>query len=207
MKMNTIGIIEWHYGEEPYIRKFKKGDQLRTSEGTFEFDESRGWVKQEVTGRPSTFGHVLKLPGDSLYLFIGPDGRCFPFSPKPAAFKDPEEHSCDEHVCSCKCEGRCKDAKKNETSKKDDALAKTVDGMLSDDYKERFIAEYVQLLVRLTRLDTFIQKILMGRSVEKMMHDCPIDLLIKQREEMAEYLDILKKRARIEKINLPEHVA
>lgn len=82
---------------------------------------------------------------------------------------------------------------------------KTVDGMLSDDYKERFKAEYKQTKIRYERLHTFNTKILASKinvESEEPKHDCPESVLLDQEKTMRKYLEILELRAAIEKIDL-----
>lgn len=87
---------------------------------------------------------------------------------------------------------------------------KTVKLMLSDDYKERFIAEYRQLVIRLQKLEFFINRIKAfdyssnydEGEVEVPKHDCSIELLERQLEEMESYAKTLRLRAVIEKIDL-----
>ncbi len=86
-------------------------------------------------------------------------------------------------------------------------LGETVKMMLSDDYKERFIAEYRQTKIRYERLKAFNNKIEAARTVnsikvEEPKHDCPFDLLREQQRRMGEYLHILELRAVIEEIKL-----
>lgn len=81
----------------------------------------------------------------------------------------------------------------------------TVDGMLSDDYKERFKAEYKQTKIRYERLHTFNTKILASKinvESEEPKHDCPESVLLDQEKTMKKYLEILELRAAIEKIDL-----
>ena len=51
-------------------------------------------------------------------------------------------------------------------------LKDTVEGMLSSDYKERFIAEYQQTLTRYTKLKAFCDRIELAIG-EIPKHDCP----------------------------------
>ena len=88
-------------------------------------------------------------------------------------------------------------------------MKKTVDMMLSDDYKERFKAEYYQLKERYERLKIFNTKIEASRrtmyqnnAVAMPEHDCPEELLMSQQDVMGQYLHILETRAVIEKIEL-----
>lgn len=83
-------------------------------------------------------------------------------------------------------------------------LTETVDFMKSNDYKERFIAEYWQLKIRYDKLTNFVAKIeiaeIKGETSPK--HDCPLSLLRMQKKYMGEYLVTLEARAKIENINL-----
>ena len=94
----------------------------------------------------------------------------------------------------------------NEAFKPLNPYALTVDGMLSDDYKERFKAEYQQLKIRVDKLNAFCNKIEAAFESEKKMdvpkHDCAYPLLIRQLGTMREYLHILEVRAVIEGIDL-----
>lgn len=75
--------------------------------------------------------------------------------------------------------------------------------MTSEDYKERFIAEYVQAVIRLTRLGLLLNKVKNGEAPSCFTPTCPISLLEEQFVTMLKYCKILKRRARIEKIELP----
>lgn len=110
-------------------------------------------------------------------------------------------------------------------------LALTVNMMLSEDYKERFVAEYRQTKIRYERLKRFNTKIEAARRqrsgnpmdwtgmvsqilgaksvtendnkwVTEPKHDCPEELLREQQRVMGEYLHILEVRAVIEGIEL-----
>lgn len=76
-------------------------------------------------------------------------------------------------------------------------LDSTVNQMLSNDYKERFKAEFLQLLIRINKLQRMIDNY--GKDFKP---DCPRDLLFEQLIHMKSYMAILLKRANIEKINL-----
>lgn len=88
--------------------------------------------------------------------------------------------------------------------------SQTVNLMLSDDYKERFIAEYWQIKIRYEKLKDFNTKIEAARRtrcteirpMEEPKHDCPADLLRDQQGAMGEYLHLLEVRAKIEGIDL-----
>lgn len=91
-------------------------------------------------------------------------------------------------------------------------LQETAELMASSDYKERFMAEYYQVKIRVEKLENFIAKIRAISHCEKMErereldklinHDCDIIILEDQLETMQKYLFLLKQRAVIENINL-----
>lgn len=87
-------------------------------------------------------------------------------------------------------------------------LKDTVEMMQSDDYKERFKAEYHQTKIRYERLKAFNNKIEAAESTNYLnnvatpKHDCPYDMLRHQQSVMGEYLHILEVRAIIEGIQL-----
>lgn len=76
----------------------------------------------------------------------------------------------------------------------------TVDMMLSDDYKERFKAEYFQLVIRYERLKTMLDKWDSGKL--EFTPDCNRGILNMQIRTMADYVAILESRAQIEGIDL-----
>lgn len=80
-------------------------------------------------------------------------------------------------------------------------LSDTSSLMVSKDYKERFIAEYVQARIRYNRLAKVLDA---ANKPACFTPTCPIDILDMQRVAMAAYLEILHKRAEIEEITLPE---
>lgn len=84
-------------------------------------------------------------------------------------------------------------------------LKDTAEKMNSQDYKERFIAEYQQTKIRYEKLKSFnnrIEAAYRTEDVEMPKHDCPADLLRDQQSAMGEYLHILEVRAVIEGIVL-----
>lgn len=91
--------------------------------------------------------------------------------------------------------------KKEENNKE---LKEKVELMNSEDYKERFVAEYHQVKIRYEKLKNFCNKIevetMLGKEVTK--HDCPLELLREQQKYMGLYLSVLEKRALIENIVL-----
>lgn len=83
----------------------------------------------------------------------------------------------------------------------------------SSSYKERFIAEYIQLKQRYEKLKVFNTKIEaaeltkgMDNGVDEPLHDCPASLLREQQKVMGEYLHILEVRAVIEGIDLQKAI-
>lgn len=93
---------------------------------------------------------------------------------------------------------------KEKKEKNNMELKETVELMNSDDYKERFVAEYHQVKIRYEKLKNFCNKIeveeMLGKEVTK--HDCPLELLREQQKYMGLYLSVLEKRALIENIVL-----
>lgn len=91
-----------------------------------------------------------------------------------------------------------------------DALKDTVDMMKSEDYKERFKAEYYQTKIRYEKLKLFNTRIEAAertaygntKRAEMPKHDCSFDLLREQQRAMGEYLHLLEVRAVIEDIEL-----
>ena len=94
---------------------------------------------------------------------------------------------------------RCVDGKPFAMELKD-----TIGAMCSDDYKERFMAEYYQTKIRYEKLKKFNTKIAAARQVAFPMpkHDCPDELLREQQSVMGNYLHLLELRAEIEGIEL-----
>lgn len=78
-------------------------------------------------------------------------------------------------------------------------LKDTVDGMLSEDYKERFVAEYRQAAIRLDKLSNIIKK---AKDNTLEFDVTNIKLLELQEVYMECYVGILRKRALVEEINL-----
>ena len=81
--------------------------------------------------------------------------------------------------------------------------------MQSEDYRDRFVAEYIQLKQRyekLKRLNTRIEAATrtqhLDNGVDEPIHDCPAGLLREQQAAMGEYLHLLEVRAVIEDIDL-----
>lgn len=84
-------------------------------------------------------------------------------------------------------------------------LKDTINLMISDDYKERFKAEYQQTKIRYEKLKDFCNRIEaanMALGIEEPKHDCPFWLLQRQQTKMGEYLHMLEIRALIEEVDL-----
>lgn len=89
-------------------------------------------------------------------------------------------------------------------------LKDTIKLMESEDYKERFKAEYYQTKIRyekLKKLNNQIEAHYYSRNegilfVESPTYDCSKELLRKQQHVMGEYLHLLEVRAEMEKIEL-----
>lgn len=93
---------------------------------------------------------------------------------------------------------------KEKKEKNNMELKEKVELMNSEDYKERFVAEYHQVKIRYEKLKNFCNKIeveeMLGKKVTK--HDCPLELLREQQKYMGLYLSVLEKRALIENVVL-----
>ncbi len=72
-------------------------------------------------------------------------------------------------------------------------------GMISDDYKERFIAEYKQVSIRVKRLEKILDDFYKENLSFKLTD---VELLKRQARTMYEYIDILELRAKREGIEL-----
>ena len=83
-------------------------------------------------------------------------------------------------------------------------LKDTITLMQSNDYTERFIAEYLQLRIRKEKLEIFITKY--KRNELSFTPDCSVAMLEAQLAIMIGYMNILENRARIEEIGLYDFV-
>ena len=81
-----------------------------------------------------------------------------------------------------------------------DELKETVDLMLSDDYRERFKAEYYQTKIRYEKLHKMIIKAEAGTLDFDLISS--LDVLTKQASFMGGYLHMLEIRAESERIDL-----
>lgn len=81
-------------------------------------------------------------------------------------------------------------------------LNETVPAMNSDDFKERFKAEYWQLKIRIDGLERTLYAYQQGTL--KFTPKCSYNILHEQFVLMKGYLNVLKRRAAIEGIELGE---
>lgn len=88
-------------------------------------------------------------------------------------------------------------------------LKDTIQNMVSEDYKERFKAEYWQTKIRYEKLKSFTNKIEAEERTgmeycrrPATPHACPTNLLREQQHAMGEYLHCLEIRAVIEGVEL-----
>lgn len=81
-------------------------------------------------------------------------------------------------------------------------LAETINGMVSEDYKERFIAEYQQLVIRYNGLKKMLGN--WDRNELAFVPTCPRSTYNMQIKAMADYIAVLEARAVMEGIELQE---
>lgn len=79
-------------------------------------------------------------------------------------------------------------------------LAITAKGMNSKDFKDRFKAEYKQLVIRAQGLSNMLEK--MKNGTLEFTPKCSYEILNRQLEYMKDYKGVLEERASIEGINL-----
>lgn len=79
-------------------------------------------------------------------------------------------------------------------------LEKTVDYMLSDDYKKRFIAEYWQVRIRYEKLKSMLDA--WNNNKLDFEPTCPKPIYDMQLKAMYEYLTVLETRANLEQVEL-----
>ena len=84
----------------------------------------------------------------------------------------------------------------------DKPLVDTALLMKSSDYKERFIAEYQQLTIRYNALKKMLAK--WDKNELNFTPVCSRDIYDLQMQAMSDYKAVLKTRATLESINLPE---
>ena len=79
-------------------------------------------------------------------------------------------------------------------------LADTVEMMNSSDYKERFKAEYAQLVIRINGLKNMLDK--WDRGELDFTPTCPREIYNDQMEYMVNYMTVLADRAVMENVDL-----
>lgn len=83
---------------------------------------------------------------------------------------------------------------------KAEVLKDTVKGMISEDYKERFIAEYSQLRIRILGLRNMLNQMFEGELDSEPT--CNFNILQRQLQTMTMYALILESRAEEEGIEI-----
>lgn len=73
--------------------------------------------------------------------------------------------------------------------------------MQSNDYRDRFVAEWAQTKIRLSKLNRMLRRYYEGTL--DFTPTCPVQFLEKQTLAMERYVEVLEMRALIEKIKLP----
>lgn len=81
-------------------------------------------------------------------------------------------------------------------------LAETINGMVSKDYKERFIAEYQQLVIRYNGLKNMLNK--WDKNELTFTPTCPRSTYNMQIKAMTDYIAVLEAIAVMENIDLQE---
>lgn len=81
-------------------------------------------------------------------------------------------------------------------------LNDTIKLMESDNYRDRFKAEYYQVKIRHDKLSELLKKY--DKNELDFKPKCSYSLLLNQYKVMGEYLDLLKLRADIEEVRLDE---
>lgn len=79
-------------------------------------------------------------------------------------------------------------------------LSETIELMQSEDYRERFKAEYWQTKIRAEKLRDLLLKYEKGTL--PFTPKCSMNLLLRQHVLMTEYMYLLEKRAEIERTDL-----
>lgn len=78
-------------------------------------------------------------------------------------------------------------------------LSETIEGMLSKDYQERFVAEYQQLVIRYKGLKKMLDN--WDRGKLSFVPTCPRSTYNLQIKAMADYIAVLEARAVMEGID------
>ena len=79
-------------------------------------------------------------------------------------------------------------------------LTDTVEMMQSTDYKERFKAEYAQLVIRFKGLKAMLEK--WDSGTLEFVPTCPISTYNMQIKAMADYIAVLEARAVMDNVDL-----
>lgn len=79
-------------------------------------------------------------------------------------------------------------------------LKETVEMMNSADYKERFKAEYIQVVIRYKKLESMLEK--WDKGELPFIPTCPRSTYNMQVRAMADYIAVLEARAVMEKVDL-----
>ena len=96
--------------------------------------------------------------------------------------------------------GNCYATTHKEYAKDPTTLEDTIKGMTSEDYKERFKAEYWQVKIRYDKLMLMLEKYVRGEL--DFQPKTPINILTEQSNIMYLYIKALEQRANNEGINL-----
>ena len=86
------------------------------------------------------------------------------------------------------------------TSNPINKLSQTVDMMTSSDYKERFKAEYAQVVIRYKKLKNMLDK--WDKNELTFTPTCPRSTYNMQIKAMVDYLAVLEARAVMENVDL-----
>lgn len=81
-------------------------------------------------------------------------------------------------------------------------LIDTTEMMTSDDYKERFRAEYYQVIIRYKKLQSMLDK--WDNGDLNFTPTCPRSTYNMQIKAMTDYIEVLEARAVMEEISLKE---
>lgn len=84
-------------------------------------------------------------------------------------------------------------------------LKDTIPGMMSDDYRGRFIAEFDQLMIRTVKLGATLDRAKNGTLAFDLT--CPTDLLQEQWDLMSLLVSVMERRAFVEGIDLDKGLA
>ena len=117
----------------------------------------------------------ITMSGDTAYFTIEVNGEEYMW--ESTCFRSPTDYTKDPFV----------------------TLTDTIELMTSDNYKDRLVAEYVQLAMRRDRLMQIIEDANSGR--REIPLNCSISLLLEQEHAMTKYMMVLEQRFEQEGIN------